>query len=394
MPNHIITRAANKNCHPGKPDLPAPWRSSQVVQEEHAMQHAVCVAARHQQQESIRQNPKSTGTRSLKPPPMPKTAPDGHNEGGESQETETEKASDAEPESTHGEDVYDTNPNVAMAGSEDEETVVTRKKPVKVTCHLIELACTTKANQEAASKVVASIAPVLPSTGKRKLKREGVIYFSPSAQKKTKTDHPSGLTASDTYRRTHKDGKPADAWHESHIEVQTGEHTTHRGDRVNMGVTDRFGGLSDEQEKKWQPARAQSTTGPIAIIKIVANAPQERLQHGSPIANAMTMRNRPSHQNLLKGSATQFTKFFIPLLRLYCGTLENPWMVPDRFVDKLQELWDKVMLDWPYWFDEDDDVYRLCMQKIYEWHTHISKAGTEAVEALWASHLKYENPEE
>ncbi|KAI9569772.1 hypothetical protein HD554DRAFT_2247270 [Boletus coccyginus] len=181
-----------------------------------------------------------------------------------------------------------------MAGSEDEETMVTRKKPVKVTRHLIELARTTKANQEAASKAVASIAPVLPSTGKRKLKREGVIYFGPSAQKKTKTDHPSGLTASDTYRRTHKDGKPADAWHESHIEVQA----------------------------------------------------------------------------------------------------KNPWMVPNCFVDKLQELWDKVMLDWPYWFDEDDDVYRLCMQKIYEWHTHIGKAGTKAVEALWASHPKYENPEE
>ncbi|KAI9462221.1 hypothetical protein HD554DRAFT_2316347 [Boletus coccyginus] len=402
MPNHIITHAANKNRHPGKPDLPAPQRSSQVVQEERAMQHAVRVAARHQQQESIRQvaeiedqlhtqmkmrrtnfqNPKSTGTRSLKPPLMPKTAPDGaipmaltlhhvpgHNEGGESQEAETEKASDTEPESTHSKDVYDTDPNVAMAGSEDEETV---------------------ANQEAASKVVASIAPVLLSTGKCKLKREGAIYFGPSTQKKTKTDHPSGLTASDTYWCTHKDGKPADARHESHIEVQTGEHTTHRGDRVNAGVTDRFSGLSDEQEKKWQPARAQSTAGPIAITKIVANAPQERLQHSAPIANATTTRNQPSHQNLPKGSATQFTKFFIPLLRLYCGTLENPWMVPDRFVDKLQELWDKVMLDWPYWFDEDDD----CMQKIYEWHTHIGKAGTEAVEALWASHPKYENPEE
>ncbi|KAI5998518.1 hypothetical protein F5J12DRAFT_784857 [Pisolithus orientalis] len=63
-------------------------------------------------------------------------------------------------------------------------------------------------------------------------------------------------------------------------------------------------------------------------------------------------------------------------------TLENPWMVPDHFIDKLQELWDKVMLDWPHWCDEDDHVYCLCMQKTYEWHTYIGKAGIEAVEVL------------
>lgn len=34
------------------------------------------------------------------------------------------------------------------------------------------------------------------------------------------------------------------------------------------------------------------------------------------------------------------------------------------------------------------------MQKTYEWRAHIGKAGIEAVEALWASDPKYENPEE
>jgi hypothetical protein len=97
----------------------------------------------------------------------------------------------------------------------------------------------------------------------------------------------------------------------------------------------------------------------MTIAKIIANAPQERLQHSTPIANATTVKNRPSHQSLPAGSPAQFTKIFIPLLRLYCGTLANPWMVPDRFVDELQELWNQVMLDWPHWFDEDDDVYRL-----------------------------------
>jgi len=98
MLNHIITRAANKNRHPGTPDLPTPQHSSQVIQEEHATQNAVCAAAILQQQENICQaakiedqlheqiktqhtnfqNTTSAVTRSLlKPQQMPKTAPDG-----------------------------------------------------------------------------------------------------------------------------------------------------------------------------------------------------------------------------------------------------------------------------------------------------------------------------
>lgn len=34
------------------------------------------------------------------------------------------------------------------------------------------------------------------------------------------------------------------------------------------------------------------------------------------------------------------------------------------------------------------------MQKTYEWHAHIGKAGIEAVKALWASDSKYEDLEE
>lgn len=96
------------------------------------------------------------------------------------------------------------------------------------------------------------------------------------------------------------------------------------------------------------------------------NAPQEHLHHSAPILTATTTKNRPSHQNLPISLAAQFMKIFIPLLCLYSGTLENPWVLPDRFVDKLQELWDHVMLDWPHWFDEDDNVY--CLVGIWTGH--------------------------
>ena len=55
MPNHIVTHATNKNCHPRTPDLPAPQCSNQVIQEEHTAQQAAHTAARHQQQKNVHQ---------------------------------------------------------------------------------------------------------------------------------------------------------------------------------------------------------------------------------------------------------------------------------------------------------------------------------------------------
>ncbi|KAI6155585.1 hypothetical protein BKA82DRAFT_5878 [Pisolithus tinctorius] len=370
MPNHITTCAKNKDQHPGVPDLPVP--------------------------------------RPLKSQPMLKTAPNdaisstqtsqhapGHEDDGEAQEVETAKGSETGSESIHGEDDYHTNPDVTTEGSEDEETMGIHGKPAKITCHLIEAAHTTT-KAKLGAKAAPSQPSVITATGKCKLKCNGVVICSSGPlQKKKKCNHPSGLSHS------HKEGKTVDsAQHEHYIESQTGEHITHRGNQVNGSVTDKFSGLPDKQEKKWKPAGAQNTMtlmhfkGPLTVTKIIANAPQQCLQHSTPITNATATKNQPSHQNLPKGPAAQFTKLLVPLLHLYCGALENPWMVPDHFIDKLQELWDKVMLDWPHWFDEDDHVYHLCMQKTYEWHAHISKAGIEAVKALWASDLKYENPEE
>ncbi|KAI9566607.1 hypothetical protein HD554DRAFT_2040157 [Boletus coccyginus] len=90
-----------------------------------------------------------------------------------------------------------------------------------------------------------------------------------------------------------------------------------------------------------------TTVGPTTVTKIITNAPQERLRH-----------------------------------------------IPDRFVEKLQELWNHVMLDWPHWFDEDDSLYRLCMQKVYKWHVHIGKASIDAIENMWILDPKYEDLEE
>ncbi|KAG9318977.1 hypothetical protein JVU11DRAFT_1093 [Chiua virens] len=125
MSKHIITHVTNKNQHPGTPDLPAPWHSSQVIQEEHAAHNLALMAARLQQQEHIHQaaeiqdqlhkqsktqctkfqNPTTAVTRSVKPKLKTATKSDGAissiqtlshvqgcNEGdGESQEVGSEK---------------------------------------------------------------------------------------------------------------------------------------------------------------------------------------------------------------------------------------------------------------------------------------------------------------
>ncbi|KAI5997807.1 hypothetical protein F5J12DRAFT_785033 [Pisolithus orientalis] len=315
------------------------------------------------------QNPKSAVNRPSKSQPTLKTTSNdaissmqtlqhtpGHEDNGEAQEVETAKGSETGSESIHGEDDYHTNPDVAAEGSEDEKTMGIHRKPAKITCHLIEAAHTTT-KAKLGAKAAPSQPSVIAATGKCKLKCDAAVIFALGPpQKKKKCNHPSGLSCS------HKEGKTVDsAQHECHIESQTGEHITYRGNQ--------------------KPAGAQDTMmlthfkGPLAVTKIIANTPQQCLQHSAPIANATATKNQPSHQNLPKGSAAQFMKL------LDIG-------------ESLDGIWDKVMLDWPHWFDEDDHVYCLCMQKTYEWHAHISKAGIEAVEVLWASDLKYKNPEE
>jgi len=80
------------------------------------------------------------------------------------------------------------------------------------------------------------------------------------------------------------------------------------------------------------------------------------------ITNAVTStksRQAPSNNDLPAGSLRTFTTCFVPILRKYLGTSENPW-VTEGLVHPMQLIWDGVMLEWPHKFSEDDDkVYRL-----------------------------------
>jgi len=70
-------------------------------------------------------------------------------------------------------------------------------------------------------------------------------------------------------------------------------------------------------------------------------------------------RQAPSNNDLPAGSVRTFTTCFVPILRKYVGSLENPW-VTEGLAHPMQIIWDGVMQDWPHKFSEDNDkVYRL-----------------------------------
>ncbi|KAI6145840.1 hypothetical protein BKA82DRAFT_10240, partial [Pisolithus tinctorius] len=97
----------------------------------------------------------------------------------------------------------------------------------------------------------------------------------------------------------------------------------------------------------------------------------------------------PSNLDLPAGSQCIFITQFVPILWKYIGTRENPW-ITDALIEPIQVLWYTLMVDWPHKFsDENDLIYCLCMQKIYDWCKALGKAMLEAMEALWASDKKY-----
>ncbi|KAI9570036.1 hypothetical protein HD554DRAFT_2037711 [Boletus coccyginus] len=240
---------------------------------------------------------------------------------GESGSTKTEKGSDTKSKSTNSGAVYSTEPasNAAISGSDNEVLDVDNRSLTKRSAKVTwQLIDVAWVNSHQKHSEAAITSIHLPG-GKCKLQC-----------------------------------KPANSQQECPTETETHKCQSHEGDQLQGSILYIFGGLTDKPEKTWQPDRAQSAA----------------------VFNLPTI-----HQNLPEGSVAQFTKIFIPLLHLYCGTLENPWMFPDHFVDKLQEL-SQIL------------GHIQCMQKIYKWHMYIGKAGINSIEDIWSTDPKYENVEE
>ena len=96
---------------------------------------------------------------------------------------------------------------------------------------------------------------------------------------------------------------------------------------------------------------------------IVPDAPEKRLEHSNTIANATSSAKlRPSRQDLPPGAEQCFWNYFIPLVRQFAGTLDNPWST-EGMIAPMQAMWDITMAGRPEWeheFSEDNDpVYRL-----------------------------------
>ncbi|KIM55320.1 hypothetical protein SCLCIDRAFT_30471 [Scleroderma citrinum Foug A] len=138
-------------------------------------------------------------------------------------------------------------------------------------------------------------------------------------------------------------------------------------------------------------------TAGTPTTQVIPNAPQQRLQHSAVIANAVMTSNKarppPSNNNLPAGACYFYTAYFVPVLRKYVGSFNNPW-VTDGLIGPIQTIWNGIMKGWPHTISNETDViYRLSIQRLYKWRTIISKAALEALEAHWASDAKYNDPE-
>jgi len=81
---------------------------------------------------------------------------------------------------------------------------------------------------------------------------------------------------------------------------------------------------------------------------VITNAVTSTKSHQAPLNNDLPAR-----------SVQMFTTCFVPILRKYVGSLQNPW-VTEGLATPMQYIWDCVMQDWLYTFDEDNDkIYRL-----------------------------------
>ncbi|KIN99390.1 hypothetical protein M404DRAFT_30447 [Pisolithus tinctorius Marx 270] len=113
--------------------------------------------------------------------------------------------------------------------------------------------------------------------------------------------------------------------------------------------------------------------------------------------NAVTSsksQQAPSNLDLPARSQHIFVTRFVPILQKYIGMRENHW-ITDALIEPIQVLLDTLMIDWPHKFsDENDLIYCLCMQKIYDWCKALGKATLEAMDALWALDKKYFDPED
>ncbi|KAG6369258.1 hypothetical protein JVT61DRAFT_15530 [Boletus reticuloceps] len=414
---HITTRATNRDRHPGIPDMPALRRSSEAVQNDLATQKATAMEAQAQQQQNIRcvavieneLQERSVQRRAAFAKPTSKIASQPKRSstvlniaatprGRRLERTEMILDVTATP---HGE--VEARDTAHMVGKDAEKLVELDGSETKKegdSLFIVDSDMAEEGSDVDNHHVAASQAAPRKSAKKGKAVRGDIETARKQLASKNNanvTHHQVGLKrkGEDVDVRGLGRSQPVDMHHSKKAKLQVSglkpqygrlykgsdkksvmnavnetDHAAAPDDQAVDLVS--FGGLPDEEEKRWwapsttvsgtlhKPAKALPNT---KLTKIVPDAPQSRLEHSNTIANATSsVKTRPSRQDLPPGTDQRFRKYFIPLVRQFAGTFENPWST-EGMIAPMQAMWDATMAGTPEWahkFSEDDDpLYHL-----------------------------------
>lgn len=94
---------------------------------------------------------------------------------------------------------------------------------------------------------------------------------------------------------------------------------------------------------------------------------------------------RPTLEDLPAGcSQKRWKTVFVPTWLEFIGGLPNPYDLQDiNIVNVLQAFFDDVFVDVQYSISVHDAVYKLAMQKVYDWRSMINKGAISALIKYW-----------
>ncbi|EED77706.1 predicted protein, partial [Postia placenta Mad-698-R] len=94
---------------------------------------------------------------------------------------------------------------------------------------------------------------------------------------------------------------------------------------------------------------------------------------------------RPTLEDLPVGcSQKRWKMVFMPTWLEFIGGLPNPYNLQDiNIVNVLQAFFDDVLMDVQYSISVHDAVYKLVMQKVYDWRSMINKGAISALIKYW-----------
>ncbi|EED83001.1 predicted protein [Postia placenta Mad-698-R] len=180
--------------------------------------------------------------------------------------------------------------------------------------------------------------------------------------KRMKPVHPAGVISGWTARKSDTDGDE---------------------NPINSYISD------NEEEGQYIEESSDRVTSQGVVQIAQANADDairtEAAQTIPHVDKPTEKKARPTLEDLPAGcSQKRWKTVFVPTWLEFIGGLPNPYDLQDiNIVNVLQALFDDVFVDVQYSISVHDAVYKLAMQKVYDWCSMINKGTISALIKYW-----------